>query len=141
MKANSYKNYPTLINANSTGNIFYVDLELISGKNFRESCEHGTWHYNNHTSNILIREITEINKNNDFYTFGIKMIVSFSNWVDCIQLYKIIHANNEPNWEEVNQYFIENAVRYFSALTNCNNVTIVDAFEMSTELERISTMH
>ena len=69
------------------------------------------------------------------------MIVSFSNWGDCIQLYKIIHANNEPNWEEVNQYFIENAVRYFSALTTCNNVTIVDAFEMSTELERIATMH
>ena len=79
MKANSYKNYPTLINANSAGNIFYVDLELIAGKNLRESCEHGTWHYNNDTSNILIREIAEINKNNDFYTFGIKMIVSFSN--------------------------------------------------------------
>jgi len=141
MKANSYENYQALINANNTGIIFYIDLELIVGKNFRESFEHGTWHYNNDTSNILIREIAEINKNNDFYTFGIKMIVSFSNWGDCIQLYKIIHANNEPNWEAVNQYFIGSAVRYFSALTNCNNVTIVDAFEMGNELERISTMH
>ena len=68
------------------------------------------------------------------------MLLSFANWTDCIQLYKIIHANNEPNWEEVNQYFIENAVKYFSVLTNCNDVNIVDAFEISTELERISTM-
>ncbi len=141
MKANSYENYQALINANSTGSIFYLDLELIARKNFRESCGHGTWHYNNDTSSIIIREITEINETNGFYTFNIKIILSFSNWMDCIQLYKIIHANNEPNWEEVNQYFIENAVNYFSVLTNCNSVTIVDAFEMSTELEQISTMH
>ena len=141
MKANSYENYQALINANNTGNIFYIDLELILGKNFRESFEHGTWHYNNDTSSILIREIKEINEICDSCTFSMKMLLSFSNWVDCIQLYKIIHADNEPNWEEVNQYFIENAVKYFSTLTNCNIVTIVDAFEMSTELERISTMH
>jgi hypothetical protein len=138
------RNTSTFLNLTVKGktmeNIFYVNLELIASKNFTNSCEHGSWHYNNETSNIMIREIKEIRENSGLYTFNVKMLLSFANWTDCIQLYKIIHANNEPNWEEVNQYFIENAVKYFSVLTNCNNVTIVDAFEISTELERISTM-
>ena len=140
MKANIYENHQEVINANNTDNIFYINLELIAGKNFRDSCEHGIWHYNNDTSSISIREIKEINESCDSCTFSIKMLLSFANWTDCIQLYKIIHANNEPNWDGVNQYFIENAVKYFAVLTNCNDVNIVDAFEISTELERISTM-
>lgn len=140
MKENSYEDYQALINANCMGNIFYIDLELSAGKNFTDLCQHGVWHYNNDTSSIMIREIKEIEGDCGFSKFSIKMILSFANWTDCIQLYKIIHANNEPNWEEVNQYFIENAVKYFAVLTNCNDVNIVDAFEISTELERISTM-
>ena len=140
MNENSYEDYQALINANCMGNIFYIDLELSADKNFTDLCQHGVWHYNNDTSSIMIREIKEIDGNCGFSKVGIKMILSFANWTDCIQLYKIIHANNEPNWEEVNQYFIENAVKYFAVLTNCNDVNIVDAFEISTELERISTM-
>jgi hypothetical protein len=140
MNENSYEDYQALINANCMGSIFYIDLELSAGKNFTDLCQHGVWHYNNDTSSIMIREIKEIDGNCGFSKVGIKMILSFANWTDCIQLYKIIHANNEPNWEEVNLYFIENAVKYFAVLTNCNDVNIVDAFEISTELERISTM-
>ena len=112
MNENSYEDYQALINANCMGNIFYIDLELSADKNFTDLCQHGVWHYNNDTSSIMIREIKEIDGNCGFSKVGIKMILSFANWTDCIQLYKIIHANNEPNWEEVNQYFIENAVKY-----------------------------